>query len=456
MASHAASHAFHRRAMLRGAFAGVAGLTASGLSGGGFRGVGVPGLSGLSSVFRAGDVAVGAAEPVANQTATSLKLAGKRVIFLWLAGGSSQFEMWDPKPGRETGGPFRSIATRVPGYQIGELMPKTAAIADRLAVVRSLDTGISEHEQAADLISAGRPKEPALDYPEIGVVMAKELAARESTLPDYVSLFTTSEGRRRPKTGFLGARHSPLLLEQGLRPEFVSPPEGVDNTRYTAREELRRVMSGRFAERRAGADMIDGYNAAYQRVRGLMAADHLFDLERESAEARDRYGRTPFGEQCLLARRLIEAGVPVVKVARGFWDSHHDNFESHRELVPDFDHVFSVLITDLADRGLLDSTLVMVLSEFGRTPTINKDMGRDHYADAWSIALAGCGVRGGVIYGKTDDDGRKVVDGRATAWDLAATLYRAVGIDPKKEYHWGPRPVPIAKEDAKPIEAVLS
>ena len=187
-----------------------------------------------------------------------------------------------------------------------------------------------------------------------------------------------------------------------------------------------------------------------------MASDHLFDLERESTEARDRYGRTPFGEQCLLARRLIEAGVPVVKVARGFWDSHHDNFESHRELVPDFDHVFSVLITDLAERGLLDSTLVMVLSEFGRTPTINKDMGRDHYADAWSIALAGCGVRGGTIYGKTDEDGRKVVDGRATAWDLAATLYRAVGIDPKKEYHWGPRPVPIAKEDAHPIEAVLS
>src|SRR6185295_3870792 len=127
--------------------------------------------------------------------------------------------------------------------------------------------------------------------------------------------------------------------------------------------------------------------------------DHLFDLEREPLAVRERYGRSPFGEQALLARRLIEAGVPVVKVARGFWDSHHDNFESHRELVPDLDHVLSVFLSDLGERGLLESTLVVVLSEFGRTPKINQDVGRDHYADAWSFALAGCGVQGGAVYG---------------------------------------------------------
>jgi uncharacterized protein (DUF1501 family) len=149
-------------------------------------------------------------------------------------------------------------------------------------------------------------------------------------------------------------------------------------------------------------------------------------------------------------------GVSVVKVARGFWDSHHDNFESHRELVPDFDHVLSVLLGDLRERGLLDSTLVMVLSEFGRTPTINKDVGRDHYAAAWSVALAGAGIRGGVVHGRTDADGKTVKDGEANASDLAATIYQAVGIDPRSDYQVGLRPVPLAKENSRVIEDILA
>jgi uncharacterized protein (DUF1501 family) len=325
-----------------------------------------------------------------------------------------------------------------------------------LAVIRSLNTGQSEHEQAADLVSTGRPKEAALEYPEIGVVMAKELAVQESTLPDYVSFFTTTEGRRRPRVGFLGAKHSPLLLEKSVRPENVNPPQGVTDERHAGREELRSILSDRFAENRAGSELVKGYNSAYQKVRGLMRADHLFDLEREPAKTRDRYGRSPFGEQALLARRLIEAGVPVVKIARGFWDSHHDNFESHRELVPDFDHVLSVLLGDLKDRGLLESTLVLVLSEFGRTPVINQDVGRDHFADAWSVAMAGAKVRGGSIYGKTDEDGKKVTDGQANASDLAATVYAALGIDLLREYQSGLRPVPIVKEDARVIREVLT
>ncbi len=379
----------------------------------------------------------------------------KRVLFIWLAGGASQFEMWDPKPGRETGGPFRSIATKVPGYHTGELMPKLSAMMDQIAVVRSLNTEISAHEPAADLISTGRPKEPALEYPEIGVVLAKELAVPDSPLPGYVSLFTSTEGRRRPATGFLGGQYAPLLLENSSRPANIDLPEGLTNTQHARREELRSLLSRRFSEQRAGADLVAGYNAAYAKVRGLMQADQLFDLDREPAAVRAKYGRTQFGEQALLARRLLEAGVPVVKVARGFWDSHHDNFESHRELVPDFDHVLSVLLTDLKQRGLLDSTLVLVLSEFGRTPKINKDMGRDHYAAAWSFVMAGSGVRGGTIYGKTDADGKTVADGQANAGDVAATIYQALGIDPTKHYYVGPRPVPLAKEDAIPIQEIL-
>jgi hypothetical protein len=419
-------HAMHRRMFLQGALAGTAALT--------FGGVGV-----------AADV------PAAD----ALRQQQKRALFIWLAGGSSQFEMWDPKPGRETGGPFRSISTAVPGYHVCELMPKLAKLMDKIAVVRSLNTEISEHGQAADLISTGRPKEPALEYPEIGVVLAKELAARDSLLPDYVSFFLSTEGRRRPTTGFLGGRYAPLLLEQSMRPANIDLPAGMTETQHLEREHLRDLLSSNFACDRAGGELVTGYNSAYAKVRGLMRSDHLFDLEQEPAAMRERYGRTVFGEQCLLARRLLEAGVPMVKVARGFWDSHHDNFESHRELVPDFDNVMSTLLSDLDERGLLDSTLVIVLSEFGRTPKINKDVGRDHYAAAWSCAFAGCGIRGGAIHGKTDADGVSVADGQVNASDVAATIYKAIGISPEKHYYVGLRPVPLAKEDARAIKEIL-
>lgn len=421
-------HALHRRSFLRGT------------------------LAGLTAAVNLGGVGLSTAEPAAGE----LRKDGRRVLFVWLAGGSSQFETWDPKPGRETGGPFRSIATTIPGYRVCELMPKLAVRMKHLAVVRSLNTTISEHEQAADLISIGRPKEAALDYPEIGVVLSKELAARESELPDYISFFTTTEGRRRPRPGFLGANHAPLLLEKTVRPEYVDLPAGMSAPRHQEREALRASLGDAFAESRAGAEQVRGHNSAYRKVRGLMRSDHLFNLEKEPAAIRERYGRTPFGEQCLLARRLLEAGVPVVKVARGFWDSHHDNFESHRELVPDFDHVLSVLLDDLHDRGLLRTTLVMVLSEFGRTPAINKDVGRDHYATAWSMALAGAGIRGGVVYGQTDADGKTVKDGQANASDLAATIYQAVGIDPRSEYQVGLRPVPLAREHSRVLEDILA
>jgi hypothetical protein len=422
-------HTLHRRTFISGLLAG--GAAAS---------IALPGI------------ALAGGLPVSE----ALKQQHKRALFIWLAGGASQFEMWDPKPGRETGGPFRTIQTAIAGYHVCELMPKLAARMNKLAVVRSLNTQISEHGQAADLMSTGWPKEAALEHPEIGVILAKELALRDSLLPDYVSLFATTEGRRRPETGFLSRRHGALLLEDSLQPKNIDLPAGLTSEQHAAREDLRAALSSQFAKERAGSDLVQGYNEAYARVRGLMRSDQLFDLDQEPARERDRYGPTPFGRHCLLARRLLEAGVPMVKVARGFWDSHHDNFESHRELVPDFDNVLSVLLDDLDERGLLDSTLVFVLSEFGRTPKINQDVGRDHYADAWSFVAAGCGIKGGVVHGKTDEDGVKVVDGEANAGDVAATIFQAVGIDPAKHYQVGQRPVPLAKEDAKPIEAILS
>lgn len=378
-----------------------------------------------------------------------------QVLFLWLAGGASQFEMWDPKPGRATGGPFRAISTSLPGVQVGELMPRIAKRMHKLAVVRSLSTGISEHFQAADLISTGRPKESALAYPELGVTLAKELSRGAQNLPDYISIFRTTEGRRRAEPGFLGAAHLPIHLEKSIRPENIDRPKELSPERFTARAELRRDLSRTFLAGRVDRAIAEPFEAAHARTAGLMESTAPFEIDQEPEAVRERYGRTPFGRHCLLARRLLEAGVPVVKVARGFWDSHHDNFESHRELVTDFDRVFSTLLDDLDERGLLQRTLVMVLSEFGRTPKINKDVGRDHYAAAWSCAFAGARTKPGAVYGRTDKDGAQVSDGLVNVGDLAATILAAAGIDHQKHYQAGLRPVPLAPEESKPVKEIL-
>ena len=171
---------------------------------------------------------------------------------------------------------------------------------------------------------------------------------------------------------------------------------------------------------------------------------------------RDRYGKTQFGEQVLIARRLVEAGVPFVRVGRAWWDSHGQNFETHQELVPELDHVMATLIDDLKDRGLLEHTLIITLAEFGRTPGINASLGRDHFASAWSTSLTGAGVKGGTVYGKSDATGNKVADGEVGAAQLFATIYRALGINPQKNYYLGSRPIPLTDPGTKPIKEVLA
>lgn len=381
----------------------------------------------------------------------------KHVLLLWLAGGASQLETWDPKPGRPTGGPFQAIPTNVPGVHICELMPKMARLMDRVAIVRSLDTKVADHGQAADLVQRGRKPSGDVAYPDFGTLVAKELAQRDSSVPEYVSMYLATEGQRsgRPEAGFLGGRYAATVLERSLRPENIDLPPGLSEKEHGEREHLRRYLSERFNRERDAAEVV-GYNSTYARVRGLMKSDALFDLEREPAKARERYGKTDFGQHALIARRLIEAGVPMVKVSRAWWDSHADNFESHRELVSELDHVMSTLLLDLEERGLLKDTLVLTLSEFGRTPSINKDVGRDHFASAWSCSFAGCGIKGGTVHGKSDADGKTVADGKVGAGDVTATIFKAVSLSPRKNNYLGPRPVPLAPEDAEPITTVLS
>ncbi|HKI31245.1 MAG TPA: DUF1501 domain-containing protein [Gemmataceae bacterium] len=381
----------------------------------------------------------------------------KHVLLLWLAGGASQLETWDPKPGRPTGGPFKSISTKVPGVQISELLPKMAKIMDRVALVRSLDTKIGDHGQASTLMQLGRRPAGEVAYPDLGAIVARELGERDSAVPEYVSIYQATEGQTsgRPTSGFLGGRYAAMSLERSLRPENLDLPAGLSEQEHDEREHLRQYLSDRFNKARDSAE-VQGYNSAYARVKGLMRSDALFDLDKEPASVRDRYGKTDFGQHALIGRRLIEAGVPMVKVARAWWDSHHDNHESHRELVSELDHVMSTLILDLEERGLLSSTLIVTLSEFGRTPGINKDAGRDHFASAWSCSLTGCGIKGGSVHGKTDANGNTVAEGKVGAGDVTATIFKGVGINPKKTYHVGLRPIPLSPEDSKPIATVLA
>lgn len=412
-------------------------------------------------------MAAGAAAFAADMTALDvlkhpavageLKKTQKRVILLWLAGGSSQLETWDPKPGAPTGGPFRSIPTSVPGIEISELMPKMAQRLGNTCIIRSLNTRNGDHGGGARLMMRGRMDDPSVRYPDLGAVLARELGRAHSAVPDYVSFYSATEGRDLGPgaAGFLGSRFAPMELTTGLVPENIRRPESLSELDHRQRADLRELLSQRFARGRA-SNALGGHNEAYQRVRGLMASETLFDITREPQKVRDMYGPTQFGEQALVARRLVEAGVPFVRVARAWWDSHGQNFETHQELVPELDHVMTTLLDDLSARGLLESTLVITLAEFGRTPTINPGLGRDHFATAWSATLSGCGIKGGSVYGKTDDKGATVVDGEVGAAELFATIYQALGIDPQKNYYVNSRPVPLTEPDTAPIDEVLA
>jgi len=389
--------------------------------------------------------------------ADTLKKNGKRVILLWLAGGASQLETWDPKPGRPTGGPFKSIQTNVPGVQISELMPRMSTRLQHTAIIRSLNTKDGSHGSGARMMHLGRRDEANIKYPDLGAVVARELGQPDAKAPDYVAFYTATEGRGNAlgQAGFLGARYLPMFLTNGNTPENLKASESITDVDHRDRAALRDLLSNRFVAGRSGGSL-GSHNEAYARVRGLMSSEELFDVSKEPDAMRDLYGRTLFGEQALIARRLTEAGAPFVKVSRAWWDSHGQNFETHLELVTELDRVMSALIDDLSDRGLLDDTLIITLAEFGRTPNINASLGRDHFARAWSASLTGCGVKGGSVYGETDEDGQHVKEGEIGAGQLFATIYEALGIDHRKDYYVGSRPLPLTNPGIEPVKEVLA
>jgi hypothetical protein len=388
--------------------------------------------------------------------AEQLKAKHKQVLFIWLDGGISQLESWDPKPNSEFGGPFGAIATSVPGVHISELMPHTARHVDKLAIVRSMCTKDENHSTGVARIQQGDPKNRGVTYPFLGSAITKLADPPPNELPRYMHIKPGRGGFIYQDAGFLGAKYGALALGEGKPPIHIHRPESVTDDIDAARNELRLKANARFRAGRREAE-VDAYGYSYDMAQQLMKRKDLFDDRSLSPQDVERYGTHPLGRHLLQARRLVEAGVQFVKVTSYHWDTHGDNFNMHLDMVPQIDRPFAALIEDFEARGMLDHVLIVLMSEFGRTPKINPRLGRDHWPEAWSLAMAGCGLKRGVVAGKTTPNGAWVDTDEFDVGHLFHTVFRAIGIDPRQtSYLNNGQPLPIAHEECKAIEEVLA
>ncbi|MBL8797900.1 MAG: DUF1501 domain-containing protein, partial [Planctomycetia bacterium] len=351
----------------------------------------------------------------------------KSCILIWLNGGASQFETFDMKVGRPTGGPFRPIQTNVVGAQICELMPKMAQQMDKIAVIRSMRTSQIDHPGGIHLMHTGYGPSANIRYPEVGAICAKFLGRDKPDLPNFIKISSNGDAG----AGFLGPNYQPFGLDHdGKLPQFAK--SNLDPKIEANRNDLRNFVEDAFAQDRK-VEVAGMHREAYESVRRLQKALKVFDIEQEWTKHRDLYGDSKIGKGCMLARQLVEAGVAFVEVGQSGYDTHADNFSGHKGLVPPMDQAWAGLLTDLHQRGLLKNTLVVWMGEIGRTPSINNRSGRDHYVRAWSTALAGARIKPGVVYGETDLDGKDVKDKPVTEGDFFATIYKALGMNPDKE-----------------------
>jgi hypothetical protein len=385
-------------------------------------------------------------------------------ILLWMQGGPSQTDTFDPKPGHPNGGPFRAIETAAPGVRVGEHLPRLAQRMKNLAVVRSMSTKEGDHGRATQHVRSGNLPQGPIEFPTFGSLVAHERARPEDDLPGYVSISPRGLGPAALTAGFLGPSFAPVVVggdgegEGELRVQDLGLPAGVSAERARARLDQLRESEAEFLASRPGTGT-RSHSAAYDRADRLMrpSAARAFGLAEEKSELRDRYGRNRFGQGCLLARRLVERGVPFVEVTLGGWDTHDNNFAQVKNLCDVLDPAWSALLDDLGERGLLDSTVVAWMGEFGRTPGINPCNGRDHYPAAWSAVLGGGGIRGGQAFGRTGADGKTVEDRPVSVPDLLATVCLALGIDPMKQNMSNVgRPIRVVDPGAKPLTEVLA
>ena len=350
------------------------------------------------------------------------------VILLWMAGGPSQFETLDPKPGADTQGPTRAIATAASGIAIAEHWTRLAGVTKELAILRSMTSKEGNHGRATYLLHTGYAPSGGIVHPGLGSLVANELGPEDFDLPHFVSIQGPSVS-----SSFLGVQMAPFVVSDPTRPpDNLGVP--VSSDRLNRRLGLLKELEDPFA-RSGAASQVRDHQTLYGQTAQMVLSPRVkaFDLDSEPEKVRDSYGRSSFGQGCLMARRLVEAGVTFVEVQSSGWDTHGNELATLKKLIPPVDQGTAALIGDLQTRGLLKNTLVIWMGEFGRQPRINLTAGRDHFPTAFNLAMAGCGVKGGQVIGSTDKLGTDIADRPVTVPDLFCTFCRALGINPRKE-----------------------
>jgi hypothetical protein len=406
--------------------------------------------------------------------------SAKGAIFIFLNGGPSHLDTFDPKPGapEEIRGELQPVPTNVSGLEICELLPKLAREADKFALIRSVAHTQAEHTLGQRFLTTGNPPTPALNYPVYGSVVGRERTS-PAGVPPFVALsfanrIDNQENRVVETPGYLGAAAAPFKVKLGesesggkgrakgksktdgeSNEEFkidvraLNPPQGMPDARIEERHRLLTSLDTAFRGAGLQSQDLEGMDRFYQQAYDMLRspkAREAFDLSRERREVLESYGLTPFGRSCLLARRLIEAGVRFVSINFGSWDAHGNIFPGLRTKLPELDAGVAGLLSDLSTRGLLDETAVLMTGEFGRTPKVNGIGGRDHWSRAMSVLMAGGGIQGGRVVGRTNERGEEPITDAIKPEDVAVTFYRTLGIDPTKEFHTTTgRPIQIVR-----------
>jgi hypothetical protein len=406
----------------------------------------------------------------------------KSCILLWMSGGPSQTDTFDPKPGHAHGGEFKAIETAVPGILISEHLPKLAKQMKDIAIIRSMSTKEGDHGRATFNLRTGYQQTGPIRYPTFGSLVAKEIGRDEAELPNFVSIAPVrafNPGAFGP--GFLGPQYAPLVVGEravldpqggndarnlSFKVDDLDLPAGVNHDRADSRLELLDSFRQQFMSSHPGLGPVSHQDAYLRAVRLMRsAAAKAFDLDEEPAPVRDAYGRTAFGQGCLLARRLVERGVPFVEVTLSSagaatpagWDTHQQNFDQVKALSAVLDPAWSALMDDLRRLGRLDSTLIVWMGEFGRTPKINGQAGRDHFPGAWTTVMAGGGIKGGQTIGSSGVDGMEAKGRPVTVPDLLSTVCKELGVDPLAQNESGlGRPIRVVDPKAKPIQEILA
>jgi len=422
-------------------------------------------------------------ERLAAQTADNPQRR-RSCILLWMNGGPSQMDTFDLKPGHANGGTFSEIQTNVPGIRISQHLPRLARQMDKMSIIRVMSTREGDHGRGTFYLRSGYLPQGPIQYPTLGSLVSKEIGDEDLPLPSFVSIAPYRLlSPAAYSSGFLGPQYAPLMVgevnnfnfnpqgqpnayDESLRVADLRQPDDVSAAQFDARVGLLQEMEREFVEAHQTV-AARSHQTAYQRAVALMrtTARTAFNLNEEPAAVRDAYGRNLFGQGCLLARRLVERNVPFIEVTLGAmpgnpigWDTHGQNFQNVQRLSEILDPEWGTLMEDLRSRGLLDTTTIVWMGEFGRTPRINGGQGRDHYPNAWTTVIAGGGIRGGTVFGRTSADGTTVEEPRPVSVpDFLATVFQALGVDHTNQNMSNVgRPIPITERTAQPIREILA